>query len=258
MSQMSRKEIMEFLEQERRKENRQLLQDPVERERLKDNIEADEIICRALREQAGMDVESISDLVNTSAPYPEAIPVLMQLLPQIDVINMKEAIVRALTVKEARGIAARPLIEEFKRIDAPRTTDEAKELGLYPLLSYKWTVGNAIGFVAMPDDLEEIFALLTDPQHGEARQQLIEALVRLKPGGAVPLLIEFLKDPTVALQAINALGKLRAVETRPLIEPFLTDERTWVRQASRDAIQRMDKAIAKKEQALSDDRAKRK
>lgn len=258
MSSMSRKEIWEFLKRERKERYRQILQDPVERERLKDNIEADEIIIRALREQAGVEVESIGDLIYASAPYPEAIPVLIQLLPQINVIDMKDGIVRALTVKEARGIAARPLIEEFKRIDAPRTTDEAKELGLYPLLSYKWTVGNAIGYVATPDDLEEIFALLTDPRHGDARQQLIDALVRLKPGWAAPLLIEFLNDPTVALQSINALGKLRAVEARPLMEPFLTDERTWVRQAARDAIQRIDKAIAKNEQALSDDPKKRK
>lgn len=218
----------------------------------------DAMVVQALREQAFLDVESVYDLVNTRESYPEAIPTLLQLLLIVSENRIKEGIVRALTVKEARGIAARPLIEEFKRIDAPRTTDEAKELGLYPLLSYKWTVGNAIGYVATPDDLEEIFALLTDPRHGDARQQLIDALVRLKPGWAAPLLIEFLNDPTVALQSINALGKLRAVEARPLMEPFLTDERTWVRQAARDAIQRIDKAIAKNEQALSDDPKKRK
>lgn len=228
----------------------QILQRHPERRAIWDELNRqDTIVVHALREEAHLDVDSVSVLVNTSEPYPEAIPVLLRFLGSDGFDLIKESIVRALTVKEARGIAARPLIEEFKRIEAPRTTDEAKELGLYPILSYKWTVGNAIGFVATQDDLEEIFSLLTDPQHGEARQQLIDALVRLKPQGAVPLLNEFLKDPTVALQAINALGKLRAVESRPLIEPFLADERSWVRAAARDAIQRIDKAIAKREQS---------
>ncbi len=202
-------------------------------------------VAQALRDEAHLDVQSVFDLVNTREPYPEAIPTLLRLLSQVSEPFIKEGIVRALTVKEARGVAARPLIEEFKRIEAPSTTEEANQLGLYPLLSYKWTVGNAIGFVATKEDLEEIFALLRDPRHGEARQQLIEALVRLKPQGAIPLLMELLNDPTVALQAINALGKLRAVGARPLIEPFLRHEQSWVRQAAKEALQRIDKAIVK-------------
>ncbi len=215
---------------------------------LKDYLEQEEqefdMVKQALRERAYIDVDSLDDLVNTNEPYPEAVPVLLEMFPQVNTLGVKETIVRALTVKEARGVAARPLIEEFKRTDAPRTTEEAEQLGLYPLLSYKWTVGNAIGFVATKEDLQEIFALLRDSRHGEARQQLIQALVRLKPEGAIPLLMELLNDPTVALQAINALGKLRAVEARPLIEPFLKHEKSWVRQAAKDAIQRIDKAIA--------------
>lgn len=234
-------------EEEAEQRKQFLQQNPQWRPIWEERERQDAFVAKTLREEAYLDVQSVFDLVNTRESYPEAIPVLLRLLPSVSEPFIKEGIVRALTVKEARGIAARPLIEEFKRMDAPRTTDESNELGLYPLLSYKWTVGNAIGYVAMPDDLEEIFALLTDPQHGEARQQLIEALVRLKPAGAIPLLTEFLKDPTVALQSINALGKLRAVEARSLIEPFLTDERTWVRQAAKDAIQRLDKAIAKRE-----------
>ncbi|MEO0249525.1 MAG: hypothetical protein ABIN58_08295, partial [candidate division WOR-3 bacterium] len=62
----------------------------------------DQVIVCALRDEAGLEVSSVWDLVNTSEPYPEAIPVLIKLLSQIEEPHMKEGIVRALTVKEAR------------------------------------------------------------------------------------------------------------------------------------------------------------
>jgi HEAT repeat protein len=207
----------------------------------------DAMVVQALREQALLDVESVYDLVNTAESYPEAIPVLLELLPQISHPDIKEGIVRALTVKEARGIAARPLIEEFKKIDVPATVEEASKQGVAPRLSLKWTIGNALSVVADKSVLEEIVAIMRDRRHGEARQQLFlfNLLTRLKPAGVADLLMELLDDDTVVRQVIMALGRLRVQEARPRLEAFLDHPEKLVRQVAKEAIERIDKAKAK-------------
>jgi len=86
-----------------------------------DKVREEESACvaQALRKQARLNVTSVWDLVNTRAPYPEAIPVLLEWLPRVRHPRIKEGIVRALTVKEARGVAGKLLIDEFKRVEAP-------------------------------------------------------------------------------------------------------------------------------------------
>jgi len=205
----------------------------------------DAIVVEALREHARLDVHSVSDLVNTREPYPEAIPVLLHFLPKISAPGIKEGIVRALTVKEARGIAARPLIEEFKKIDVPATLEEASKQGVAPRLSLKWTIGNALSVVADASVSNEIVALVRDRRHGEARQQLFDALTRLKPAGVADLLMGLLDDETVVRQVIMALGRLRIQEARPRLEAFLDHPEKLVRQVAKEAIERIDKAKAK-------------
>jgi hypothetical protein len=261
MRQMSRKEIRDFLEQERKELNRQIRQDPVERERLRDSIEANEIICRALREQAGMEVDGIDDLIHTAVPYPEAIPVLIQLLSEIGDPDMKEGVVRALTVKEARGIAARPLIEEFKRIDVPPRIPEPEgerdryghlirdytpeEIHLNRLWHLKWTIGNALSVVADESVTDEIVELLMDKRHGGTRSELLHALLRLKPANRIEILMELLddEDDGVSIQAALVLGRLRVQEARDKIaDRFLTHPDSWKRQQAKRALAKLDKA----------------
>lgn len=58
----------------------------------------------------------IDALCNTHLASPEIIPTLVALLPQVKHPRVKEAIVRALTVKEARGIANSALIEQLRQV----------------------------------------------------------------------------------------------------------------------------------------------
>jgi hypothetical protein len=99
-------------------------------------VEQNERIVAALRE-VGLEVTHINDLVQSSAPYPQAIPILLRFLPEDLDRGIKECIVRALTVKEARGVAAKPLIREFERLPL-----EPEYEGL------KWAIGNALTVVA--------------------------------------------------------------------------------------------------------------
>lgn len=65
---------------------------------------------RALK-AVGMHVNSIYDLVNSTGDYPAAIPVLIQLLSQVETPKIKEQVVRALGVKSAKRVAEKPLIK---------------------------------------------------------------------------------------------------------------------------------------------------
>src|SRR5580704_11266041 len=59
---------------------------------------------RELAEEAGLSVRSVWELVNMSAPYPKAVPVLLRHLPIARHPSLREGIARALTVQEAEGL----------------------------------------------------------------------------------------------------------------------------------------------------------
>jgi hypothetical protein len=77
-------------------------------------IEEDSRIVAVLKKQAGIDVKSVFDLVNSKTSYPDAIPVLLGFLPNISDNWIKEGVVRALAVREARGKVDVALVNEFK------------------------------------------------------------------------------------------------------------------------------------------------
>lgn len=198
----------------------------------------DRRVVAALR-KAGVEVESIYDLVNSREPYPEAVPVLLQLLPDVRESVIKEGVVRALTVKEARGIAARPLIVEFKSIPPQREEIDGEQL-------LKWTLGNALSVVADDGVFGEIVDLLREKRHGQSRQMLALALGKMKDPRAVDVLLELLGDEDVAGHAIMALGRLKAKKARAKIESFLTHPKAWVRKEAKKAIAKINKASSRR------------
>ncbi len=72
--------------------------------------------------------------VNTPLSYPEVIPTLVALLPQVKHPRVKKAIVRALTVKEAQGIANSVLIEQLKQV--PWNAELAREFQTLQAISH--------------------------------------------------------------------------------------------------------------------------
>jgi hypothetical protein len=81
----------------------------------------------------GLNVSSISDLVNMSAAYPQAVPVLLRHLAMARHPVLRDSLARALTVREARGIAGGPILRELKR----ESDSEAR-----------WAMANALTIVA--------------------------------------------------------------------------------------------------------------
>jgi hypothetical protein len=114
----------------------------------------------------GLSVRSISDLVNMSAPYPKAVPVLLRHLATARHPVLRSSVARALTVLEAEGVAGGPIINELKRETDPNA---------------RWAMANALTIVAAPHDADEIAALVDDPNYADVHERLGQALKNLRP-----------------------------------------------------------------------------
>ena len=184
-----------------------------------------ETVVAALRE-VGVYASSVFDLVNSSDSYSSAIPVLLDFLPKRLDKNIREGIARALTVKEARGKAAKPLIRAFRNEKDPYV---------------RWAIANALTVVAEKDDLAAIATLARNKKYGKSREMLAIALGSLKDPRATPVLIELLDDEEIAGHAISGLRKLKPKEARRHVERFLDHPRYWVREEAKKALAGIDR-----------------
>jgi len=169
--------------------------------------------------------------VNLRQAYPQAISVLLKHLKQPYHPRIKEGIIRALTVKEAIGVGAPPLIEAFKNVTAPDP---------FVKQHLKWVIGNALSVVADRSVFESIVELVQDKRHGQARAMLPLALSNMKDERAIGVLIQLLADGEIAGHAITVLGNLKAKQAKPLIEKFLTSPEPWVRQEAKKALKKIE------------------
>jgi len=183
--------------------------------------------------QVGVRVESLSDLVNKPIDYQVTIPLLLKWLPQVTNIAVRETIIRALTVKWAKPMAAQPLIEEFCKVT------DTEEPGL------KWAIANALSEVADASVFEDIVELVRDKRHGRAREMLAAALAKTKDPRAVDVLIELLDDEEVAGHAVYALRLLAPPKAQAALERFVDHPKTWVRNEARRALAKIDKKLTR-------------
>ena len=140
---------------------------------------------------AGFEVESAWDLVNTSTPYPGALPILLEHLGRSYPDRVREGIARALAVGDAKFGWAR-LVSLYR--EEPAGTD-AKD-------------GLAVALAAASDDevVDELVSLARDPAHGESRILLLRGLKRSRTPQANAALKEFSGDPVLGQEARALLG----------------------------------------------------
>jgi HEAT repeat protein len=183
---------------------------------------------------AGVPVESVYDLVNSDRPYPNAVPVLVRLLENgIEDERVAEGVVRALAVKEAKGVAGPALVSTFRRAPQDRWT-------------YKWAIGNTLYAVADEQVIPEIISLVRDRRHGRAREMLVETLGRFRTPDATAALIELVQENDLVLHAIRALGKHQAEEARDHIARYLNDPRPAVKRAAERTLAKLNKKVGKR------------
>lgn len=129
----------------------------------------------------GIKIKSVWDLVNTSEPYPNAIPILVKHLSRSYHNRNKEGIVRALAMKDAKGIANKAVFEEYRKL--PKESPEEPWI-----FHYRWAFGNTMRIIVTKDDLDDLIEIVTDESNGESRTGFIEALAKLKSPKVIDVL----------------------------------------------------------------------
>ena len=178
-------------------------------------------------------MNAVADLRNKGLDYAAAIPILLRWLPKTDNLDVKQDIVRCLSVSYAKPTAARPLIDEFRRTEDERAT------GL------RWTIGNALEVVADDAVLDDMIELARNRRYGRAREMLVVGLGNMSEPRVLPVLLGLLNDDEVSGHAIMALGKLSPPAVRAHVEPFLKHPKKWVRMEARKTIERIDAAATR-------------
>jgi len=143
--------------------------------------------------KAGVEVVSVWDLVNTSEPYPSALPVLLAHLERGGYPDrVMESLGRALAVKPAVGFWQR------LRVLYLGATGPGEEEGL----------AVALAASATPDQTDELAALLRAPTRGRTRVHFVRPLLRVG-GSHGRKVVEGLRgDPVVGLEVSAALEGL--------------------------------------------------
>jgi HEAT repeat protein len=185
------------------------------------------IIKKALL-NVGIEINDIYDLVNARQEYSKAIPVLIELLEKDIITNdkVKEGIIRALAIKEARGKAGKVLIEEFNK------TPKEKAL-------LRWIIGNTMETIISDEELPDILEIVNNKDNGMARQMFVIALGNLKNKHAEYTLINLLNDDIVAPQAIQALAKLKSIIAKEKIDQLQYHPKLLIRKEAQKALKKL-------------------
>ena len=130
-----------------------------------------------------------------AAPFDAAAatPVLLDWLPRVTSARLKEAIIRHLRNKAAKGIATAAVMHEFQNTDNE---------------TVRWVAGDALQYLATPPQRPLLVALAADRTYGRGRQMLFEALGRLKTAASEQAVRAALTDGDVALHAGSAFRQL--------------------------------------------------
>jgi HEAT repeat protein len=179
---------------------------------------------------AGFKSRSLADLRHSGIRYRDAVPVLLDWLPKITDRKVKTEIVRALSVPWAKPAATRPLIEQFRQVDA---AVDPTGTGL------RWTIGNALEVLFDDASFDELVELAEDRHYGKARQMVVLGLGKSKRPEAVDVLLRLVDDADVDGHAVKALGKLKAPAARTAFDTKLDDPRAWVRGEARKALAKL-------------------
>lgn len=143
---------------------------------------------------AGISVDSVWDLVNTSEPYPDALPILLDHLERGDYPDrVMESLGRALAVK--------PSVAWWERLKAlyvtPRNSGQEN--------------GTAVALAACATNaqLDDLIGFLSLDAHGESRIYFLRPIKRLRGDAGRQLLESLRDDPNLGREATALLSRSR-------------------------------------------------
>jgi len=181
-------------------------------------------------ENAGVNTAKYSSLLAISESYSKAIPVFVEFLKNedFDSINTKEMLVRALTVKEAKGIVNETLLSEYHKYP---------EVGLYYF--YRWAIGNAFTVIITDKDEDNIIDIVSNKSNGKSRQMFVYALKAIKSIRVENTLFDLLDDSDVTGHAIYALGCMKSQKAKAKIGFFLNSKSAYIRREAKKALKKI-------------------
>jgi len=148
--------------------------------------QAEAPLVEALRE-AGLEVESAWDLVNTATPYPAALPILLEHVGRPYPDAVRDGIARALAVGPDAKFGWDHLVELYRA--EPAGTGAKDGLAV------------ALSAIADSETVEEVVELVGDPVHGTSRIFFLQTLKRLRDPLARTALKDAASDPVLGLEA---------------------------------------------------------
>lgn len=196
----------------------------------------------------GYEIESLDDLRHQGKPWRTALPVLLRWLPKIEDPNVKNDIVRCLSVPWVGNKATAELIEEFKKYapilpnpSNPWVGKQLRELSaeekkLAPYSGLAWAIGNALSIVDVKGYEKQVIELCRNQKYGKARQMVVLGLGRLRSAEAEEAALDLLNDEQVTIHAIIALGKMKSKRALFQLEKLVADKRALIRKEARKAI----------------------
>lgn len=179
----------------------------------------------------GFDIATLDELRRSGKNYSRAVPVLLNWLPKVQGLDVKESIIRTLSVPWAKGTATRAVLDEFYKVPS-----EA--------MNFRWAVGNAMEVIADNSVADEILEIVGNPSNGMARQMFVLALGKIGSRASIPVLLKLLEQDEVAGHAVEALGKLQAVEATGELQRLAAHGKPWVRKAAVKALAQIAKAAS--------------
>jgi HEAT repeat protein len=179
-------------------------------------------------EASGFGVKTIGELKLSKKEYRSAIPILLYWLPRMSDPQVKEDIVRTLSVPWATPAAAPVLIEEFRK---------AKSAEL------RWAIANGLAVTADDGVFGDLVQLVQDREYGKAREMLAVALGNMQTPDAVAALMGLLDDDQLVGHAVMALGKLRAPAARLRLKELTQHPVDWIKKEARKALANINQSL---------------
>jgi hypothetical protein len=147
-------------------------------------------------QEAGFEITSVWDFVNTTQPYVGALPILLDHLQRDYPDKVRESIARAMAVPDSK-FAWRTLLKLFQQDFDPKAN------------GVKWAVGAGLAAAADDEVIGDLIALFRNPRHGENRVVFVEALSKSRNAEARLALEQAREDPAVSREIRRVLDRPR-------------------------------------------------
>ncbi len=185
---------------------------------------------------------TMTDLVNTSERYPALIPTLIDWVRNVeersgltdhrDLANFRDGLYRALTTIDAMGTEAVPLLMEQYYLNPPLPEVNS------------FAIGNALCYLAVPGDYEQMANLGADRSLGSGRVAILEWLIKQGLPEGLQIVVDQLDDPSVRALGIKYIRQFRPLPSGlgPIIEQYVDDSDSEVRKQARATLKRLPTA----------------